>query len=58
MGKTRFSIGLWAGIQLETPTGKNDGTVEDVWYFDCEENHGVFVDHRALELVKRFNLIL
>jgi dynactin complex subunit len=46
-------MGLWAGIQLETPTGKNNGRVEDVWYFDCEENHGVFVDHRALELVKR-----
>jgi len=27
MGTAAFKSGVWAGIELDTPTGKNDGTV-------------------------------
>jgi len=34
---------LWLGVELKTPDGKNDGTVQNKKYFDCPPNHGVFV---------------
>jgi len=33
----------WLGVELKTPDGKNDGTVQDKKYFKCSPNHGVFV---------------
>lgn len=35
--------GVWAGIELDTPTGKNDGTVQGIQYFVCKPKHGIFV---------------
>ncbi|CAK9107997.1 unnamed protein product, partial [Durusdinium trenchii] len=37
------SPGVWAGIRLEEPVGKNDGTVRGQFYFQCERGHGIFV---------------
>ena len=37
-----FSGGLWYGIELKVPAGKNNGTVKGVEYFVCEEKHGMF----------------
>ena len=37
-----FSTRIWAGVELETMAGKNDGTVAGVRYFECEPKHGVF----------------
>ena len=42
-GTTSFSKGKWIGIELNEPTGKNDGTVMGVKYFTCPPGHGVFV---------------
>uniref|UniRef100_T1J9Y0 Uncharacterized protein n=1 Tax=Strigamia maritima TaxID=126957 RepID=T1J9Y0_STRMM len=41
-GRTEFSPGIWAGIELDTPEGKNDGSVKGVLYFKCAENYGIF----------------
>lgn len=38
------------GVELDTPTGKNDGTVQGVHYFDCRPKHGIFV--RADKLIQ------
>ena len=43
LGPTQFRHGLWAGIELDQPLGKHDGTVQGVSYFDCPSNHGIFV---------------
>ncbi|XP_071378753.1 CAP-Gly domain-containing linker protein 4 isoform X2 [Centroberyx affinis] len=41
-GSTEFSGGLWAGVELDQPEGKNDGSVAGVQYFNCRLKHGIF----------------
>merc|ERR1711860_173574 len=41
-GETKFKEGEWFGIELNTPTGKNDGTVQGIRYFECKPKHGLF----------------
>jgi len=39
-GSTEFSGGLWAGVELDKPEGKNAGSVAGVQYFTCGLKHG------------------
>ncbi|KAG0725285.1 CAP-Gly domain-containing linker protein 3 [Chionoecetes opilio] len=48
VGTTEFSTGLWAGVELETPTGRHNGTVKGVMYFRCAKNYGIFVPMNRL----------
>ncbi|XP_076338969.1 CAP-Gly domain-containing linker protein 4-like isoform X2 [Tachypleus tridentatus] len=41
-GATHFAPGIWVGIELDEPLGKNNGTVKEVSYFSCPDNHGIF----------------
>ncbi|XP_016362549.1 CAP-Gly domain-containing linker protein 1-like isoform X2 [Sinocyclocheilus anshuiensis] len=42
IGGTQFAPGQWAGIVLDEPIGKNDGSVAEVRYFQCEDLRGIF----------------
>ncbi|KAM9735140.1 LOW QUALITY PROTEIN: CAP-Gly domain-containing linker protein 1 [Menidia menidia] len=42
VGGTQFAPGQWAGIELDEPIGKNDGSVAGVRYFQCEDGRGIF----------------
>merc|ERR1719232_1388871 len=42
-GTTEFAPGIWAGVELDTADGKNDGIVKGMRYFHCDHNHGIFV---------------
>ncbi|KAF9964023.1 CAP-Gly domain-containing linker protein 4 [Mortierella alpina] len=55
VGTAAFKTGIWAGIELDTPTGKNDGSVAGVAYFNCRPNCGIFV--LAAKIVKTEMLI-
>ncbi|KAF9357911.1 hypothetical protein BGX26_002849 [Mortierella sp. AD094] len=50
VGTAEFKTGVWAGIELDTPTGKNDGSVNGVAYFTCRPKCGIFV--LAAKIVK------
>ncbi|XP_052866456.1 restin homolog isoform X3 [Anopheles cruzii] len=43
LGETKFASGTWCGVQLDDASGKNDGTVDGVRYFECPAKCGIFV---------------
>lgn len=50
MGETEFAEGVWCGLELDQPTGKNNGSVHGIRYFTCDPSFGVFVPISKLEL--------
>ncbi|GFT14254.1 CAP-Gly domain-containing linker protein 2 [Nephila pilipes] len=42
LGTTDFAKGEWAGICLDEPVGKNDGSVVGKRYFTCQMKYGLF----------------
>ncbi|XP_031784045.1 kinesin-like protein KIF13A isoform X11 [Nasonia vitripennis] len=43
VGPTEFASGSWIGVELDAPTGKNDGAVNGHRYFSCPDKCGIFV---------------
>ncbi|XP_041067272.1 kinesin-like protein KIF13B isoform X1 [Carcharodon carcharias] len=43
IGPTEFADGIWIGIELSVPAGKNDGSVGGKQYFRCNPGYGVLV---------------
>lgn len=43
VGQTSFAPGVWVGVELDDPNGKNNGVVQGKRYFECQDGHGVFV---------------
>jgi len=52
VGTTQFQSGTWIGIELEVAEGKNDGSVQNVRYFTCQPNFGLFVRENQISIIK------
>lgn len=50
-GTTSFAAGKWVGIELFTPTGKNNGSVNGQEYFKCAMPCGVFVRPSQVKVI-------
>ncbi|XP_046908668.2 CAP-Gly domain-containing linker protein 3 [Dermatophagoides farinae] len=51
MGPTKFAPGIWYGVELTRPIGKNDGSVQGVRYFTCKQRYGIFVSFARIAKV-------
>ncbi|KFD57553.1 hypothetical protein M513_01656 [Trichuris suis] len=50
LGTTDFAAGVWAGIELDQPYGKNDGSVQGKRYFACKPSYGLFAPIEKVEI--------
>jgi len=43
IGPTLFASGIWIGVELNGPHGKNNGSVQGHFYFECPPSYGLFL---------------
>ena len=51
-GPVSNSTGSWVGVELDTPQGKNNGVISGKIYFECKENHGLFLRPNQIKFLE------
>lgn len=52
VGHTHFSEGIWVGVEIDLPRGRNDGSIEGRRYFSCEPNYGLFAPPQKITILE------
>ena len=55
IGHTHFAEGLWVGVEIDLPRGRNDGSIDGQRYFSCEPNYGLFAPPQKITVVEEEN---
>jgi hypothetical protein len=51
IGSIHVSDGIWCGMKLDEPVGKNNGKLDNVRYFKCQHRFGLFAPIHRVERV-------
>ncbi|CAF4231839.1 unnamed protein product [Rotaria sp. Silwood2] len=51
IGEISIKTGIWYGIELDEPVGKNNGSLDGQIYFECPDKRGIFVRRDKLQLI-------
>ncbi|CAF1316845.1 unnamed protein product [Rotaria sordida] len=51
IGEMSIKTGIWYGIELDEPVGKNNGSLDGHIYFKCQDKHGIFVRRDKIQLI-------
>ncbi|GCF00797.1 hypothetical protein ZYGM_001556 [Zygosaccharomyces mellis] len=53
IGYTQFAEGIWYGIELDEPAGRNDGSVHNKKYFELEKEgpYGIFAKIQSIKII-------
>ena len=54
--ETDFAEGLWIGVELESPCGKNDGSIQGKRYFASAPNYGIFAPPSKVQVLDQLGL--
>ena len=52
IGHTHFADGLWVGVEIDLPRGRNDGSIDGQRYFNCEPNYGLFAPPQKITIME------
>ena len=52
VGHTHFSSGVWIGVEIGEPRGKNDGSVDGERYFTCPPKQGLFAPPNRVSIIE------
>jgi hypothetical protein len=53
VGELDGQDGLFCGVELSEPFGKNDGSYKGVYFFRCPQNHGLFLPIHRVRLAEK-----
>eukprot|EP00730_Choanoeca_flexa_P014598 TRINITY_DN6440_c0_g1_i1.p1 TRINITY_DN6440_c0_g1~~TRINITY_DN6440_c0_g1_i1.p1 ORF type:complete len:448 (+),score=83.22 TRINITY_DN6440_c0_g1_i1:93-1436(+) len=53
LGTVHFASGTYAGVQLDDPLGKHNGTVDGQTYFTCKQYYGVMVPVHQVKILSK-----
>uniref|UniRef100_A0AC34FF27 CAP-Gly domain-containing protein n=1 Tax=Panagrolaimus sp. ES5 TaxID=591445 RepID=A0AC34FF27_9BILA len=53
VGELEGQDGLFCGVELPEPFGKNDGSYKGVYFFRCPQNHGLFLPIHRVRLAEK-----